>query len=81
MYQYKLASDKQEPVLVGSLVVLNNKHSYLKPSVTNTIGSKNNSKMNEPNQTLYVANIDWKVKKPILRRALHTLFNRHGKVC
>jgi len=36
--------------------------------------------MNEPNPTLYVANIDWKIKKPILRRALHTLFNRHGKV-
>jgi U2 small nuclear ribonucleoprotein B'' len=36
--------------------------------------------MNEPNQTLYVANIDWKIKKPILRRALHTLFNRHGKI-
>ena len=37
-------------------------------------------KMNEPNATLYVSNIDWKIKKPILRRALHTLFSRHGKV-
>lgn len=36
--------------------------------------------MNEPNQTLYVSNIDWKIKKPVLRRALHTLFNRHGKI-
>jgi hypothetical protein len=39
------------------------------------------NKMNEPNATLYVSNIDWKIKKPILRRALHTLFSRHGKVC
>lgn len=38
------------------------------------------SKMNEPNATLYVSNIDWKIKKPILRRALHTLFSRHGKI-
>ena len=38
------------------------------------------SKMNEPNATIYVSNIDWKIKKPILRRALHTLFSRHGKV-
>mmetsp|Transcript_1513 Transcript_1513/g.2285 ORF Transcript_1513/g.2285 Transcript_1513/m.2285 type:complete len:255 (-) Transcript_1513:38-802(-) len=36
--------------------------------------------MNEPNQTLYIANIDWKVKKQVLKRALHTLFNRHGKI-
>jgi hypothetical protein len=38
------------------------------------------TKMNEPNATLYVSNIDWKIKKPILLRALHTLFSRHGKV-
>lgn len=36
--------------------------------------------MREPNQTLYVANIDWKIKTPVLKRALHTLFNRHGKI-
>mmetsp|Transcript_8210 Transcript_8210/g.10436 ORF Transcript_8210/g.10436 Transcript_8210/m.10436 type:complete len:251 (+) Transcript_8210:60-812(+) len=36
--------------------------------------------VNEPNATLYVSNIDWKIKKPILKRALHTLFSRHGKV-
>ncbi len=36
--------------------------------------------MNEPKSTLYVSNIDWKIKKPLLRRALHTLFSRHGKV-
>ncbi|CAJ1969941.1 unnamed protein product [Cylindrotheca closterium] len=33
-----------------------------------------------PNNTLYVSNIDWKIKKALLRRALHTLFTRHGKV-
>lgn len=33
-----------------------------------------------PNATLYVSNLDWKIKKPVLRRALHTLFSRHGKV-
>lgn len=36
--------------------------------------------MNEPNPTLYVSNIDWKIKKTTLRRSLHTLFNRHGKI-
>jgi hypothetical protein len=33
-----------------------------------------------PNNTLYVSNIDWKIKKPLLRRALYALFTRHGKV-
>lgn len=36
--------------------------------------------MNQPNQTLYLKNIDWKVKKPLLKRALYSLFTRHGKV-
>jgi U2 small nuclear ribonucleoprotein B'' len=36
--------------------------------------------MNQPNPTLYVKNIDWKVKKGLLRRALYSLFSRHGKV-
>jgi RNA recognition motif-containing protein len=36
--------------------------------------------MNQPNATLYIKNIDWKVKKNLLRRALYTLFSRHGKV-
>lgn len=36
--------------------------------------------MNEPHPTLYIANIDWKIKAPVLKRALHTLFNRHGKI-
>ena len=33
-----------------------------------------------PNNTLYVSNIDWKIKKPLLKRALYMLFTRHGKV-
>ncbi|KAI2507477.1 hypothetical protein MHU86_6969 [Fragilaria crotonensis] len=33
-----------------------------------------------PSPTLYVSNIDWKIKKPLLRRALYSLFTRHGKV-
>jgi len=36
--------------------------------------------LNQPNATLYVSNIDWKIKKLVLRRALHTLFGRHGKI-
>ena len=36
--------------------------------------------MNQPNQTLYIKNIDWKIKKPLLKRALYSLFTRHGKV-
>jgi U2 small nuclear ribonucleoprotein B'' len=34
----------------------------------------------QPNATLYIKNIDWKVKKGLLRRALYSLFSRHGKV-
>ena len=34
----------------------------------------------EPNATLYIKNIDWKIKKGLLRRALYSLFTRHGKV-
>lgn len=34
----------------------------------------------QPNNTLYVANIDWKIKKPLLKRALYSLMTRHGKV-
>jgi U2 small nuclear ribonucleoprotein B'' len=35
---------------------------------------------NQPNSTLYIKNIDWKVKKGLLRRSLYSLFTRHGKV-
>uniref|UniRef100_A0A7S3LAZ2 RRM domain-containing protein n=1 Tax=Amphora coffeiformis TaxID=265554 RepID=A0A7S3LAZ2_9STRA len=36
--------------------------------------------VNQPNQTLYIKNIDWKVKKSLLKRALYSLCTRHGKV-
>jgi len=36
--------------------------------------------LNEPNATLYISNIDWKIKKAVLRRSLHALFGRHGKI-
>lgn len=36
--------------------------------------------MNQPNETLYLKNIDWKVKKTLLKRALYSLFTRYGKV-
>jgi len=34
----------------------------------------------QPNATLYVSNVDWSIKKNILRRSLLALFGRHGKV-
>lgn len=48
-------------------------------SVPNTI-PKFDTGLLEPNATLYVSNIDWKIKKTVLRRALYTLFSRHGKI-
>ena len=36
--------------------------------------------MLQPNATLYLKNIDWKIKKGLLRRALYSLFTRYGKV-
>eukprot|EP00573_Skeletonema_grethae_P002516 CAMPEP_0201687270 /NCGR_PEP_ID=MMETSP0578-20130828/1404_1 /ASSEMBLY_ACC=CAM_ASM_000663 /TAXON_ID=267565 /ORGANISM="Skeletonema grethea, Strain CCMP 1804" /LENGTH=244 /DNA_ID=CAMNT_0048171411 /DNA_START=139 /DNA_END=870 /DNA_ORIENTATION=+ len=33
-----------------------------------------------PNPTLYLSNIDWSIKKPLLKRSLVALFSRHGKV-
>jgi U2 small nuclear ribonucleoprotein B'' len=33
-----------------------------------------------PHPTLYISNIDWSIKKPLLKRALYALFTRHGKV-
>lgn len=38
------------------------------------------TRMLEPNATLYIKNIDWKIKKGLLKRALYSLFTRHGKV-
>lgn len=45
-----------------------------------TTSSTTPLELNQPNATLYVSNIDWKIKKIVLRRALHTLFGRHGKI-
>lgn len=36
--------------------------------------------LQQPNATLYLKNIDWKIKKPLLKRALYFLFSRYGKV-
>ena len=33
-----------------------------------------------PVSTLYCSNFGWKIKKQVLRRSLHALFSRHGKV-
>eukprot|EP00571_Detonula_confervacea_P009229 CAMPEP_0172321820 /NCGR_PEP_ID=MMETSP1058-20130122/44378_1 /TAXON_ID=83371 /ORGANISM="Detonula confervacea, Strain CCMP 353" /LENGTH=286 /DNA_ID=CAMNT_0013037417 /DNA_START=25 /DNA_END=885 /DNA_ORIENTATION=- len=33
-----------------------------------------------PNPTLYLSNIDWSIKKGLLKRSLLALFSRHGKV-
>ena len=33
-----------------------------------------------PNPTLSLSNIDWSIKKPLLKRSLLALFSRHGKV-
>ena len=33
-----------------------------------------------PNPTLYLSNIDWSIKKALLKRSLLALFSRHGKV-
>jgi len=38
------------------------------------------SVISQPNNTLYCSNIDWKIKKPLLRRALYSLMTRYGKV-
>lgn len=34
----------------------------------------------QPNATLYVSNIEWGIKKNVLKRSLLSLFERHGKV-
>jgi U2 small nuclear ribonucleoprotein B'' len=46
----------------------------------NTLKIAMASVISQPNNTLYISNIDWKIKKPLLRRAIHSLMTRHGKV-
>ena len=53
-------------------------HSTLKPIPIRTTMTE--GAVLQPNATLYVSNIDWKIKKPLLTRALYSLFSRHGKV-
>lgn len=48
--------------------------------ITETTAVSSPLELNQPNATLYVSNIDWKIKKVVLRRSLHTLFGRHGKI-
>ena len=35
---------------------------------------------NTPSQTLYINNINEKIKKPVLKKVLHSLFSQYGKV-
>ena len=53
-----------------------------KPSTaaSDLIDTSKSIAISQPNATLYISNIDWSVKKKILRRALLALFERHGKV-
>jgi len=39
-----------------------------------------NITLQSPNPTLYISNIDWSIKKNLLRKALYLLFSRHGKI-
>ena len=50
-------------------------------SSANAAASKIKPQPNHPpNPTLYLSNIDWSIKKPLLKRSLLALFSRHGKV-
>lgn len=51
------------------------------PAGANPALSKIKQQPNYPaNPTLYLSNIDWSIKKPLLKRSLLALFSRHGKV-
>lgn len=50
-------------------------------TVTQEQESSNNTKQEyPPNATLYVSNLDWSIRKNKLKRAIQTLFTRHGKI-
>jgi len=36
--------------------------------------------INLPNPTLYLSNIDWSVRKPLLRRAIYTMLSPYGRI-
>jgi len=51
------------------------------PAAMAAAGSKIKPQPNySPNPTLYLSNIDWSIKKALLKRSLLALFSRHGKV-
>lgn len=51
------------------------------PVMSEAAGSKIKPQPNySPNPTLYLSNIDWSIKKGLLKRSLLVLFSRHGKV-
>ena len=47
---------------------------------TQGINAESSSSISQPNATLYISNVDWKIKKAVLKRALLSLLCRHGKV-
>lgn len=47
---------------------------------TQGINVESSSPISQPNATLYISNVDWKIKKAVLKRALLSLLCRHGKV-
>jgi U2 small nuclear ribonucleoprotein B'' len=49
-------------------------------SATETLSKIKPQPIYPPNPTLYLSNIDWSIKKPLLKRSLLALFTRHGKV-
>jgi RNA recognition motif-containing protein len=61
--------DDTAPVVALHVVAPNDGHSV----DTSTI-------MVTPNPTVYVKNLDWKLKKNLLKRGLYVLFSRYGKV-
>lgn len=50
------------------------------PTANASIGGSGSTPLQTPVSTLYCSNIDWKIKKNVLRRSLHALFSRHGKI-
>ena len=62
-----------------SLVIIASQRHAAPMAGTQTISTMATA-ISTPNATVYVANIDWKIKKPLLKRALYSLFSRHGKV-
>jgi len=63
------------------MIVENNNMDSETPPASEVISSKIKPQTNHPpNPTLYLSNIDWSIKKGLLKRSLLALFTRHGKV-